>query len=337
MIKKELFDVFNGNEVYRYTVTDKISVSLIDFGARIVDIVVPDRNGCSIDVSLNMKNVKDIIENGDYMGATVGRCANRIGKGSFEIDGKSYKVWHEDNAAHLHGGKVGFDKKIFSCEAEDNNCVLMRYESPDGEEGYPGTVSFTVKFTVIGARLIIEYFAQSDKDTVFNVTNHTYFNLNGESDGSILDNILKINADSYLPVDKMLIPTGEIKPVEGTPFDFREEKCIGRDIDLIDKDLLITGGYDHNFCITDGHFAMAYSEKTGIVMDCYTDRPGVQFYAGGSLKGQIGKSKYNRRSGFCLETQLYPDAIHNPNWQSPILKKGEKFYSKTEYAFSTKK
>ena len=235
-------------------------------------------------------------------------------------------------------GKVGFDKKLFDAIVDcENNSITMSYSSPDGEEGYSGNLDMTVKFSVVKNKLVIEYSAICDKDTVFNPTNHVYFNLNGESNGTILDNVVKLSADAYLPTDAFLVPTGEIKSVDGTPFDFRNGKPIGRDIERDDADLKTAGGYDHNFCLSDNHFATAYSERTGIRLDAYTDMPGVQLYVGNSLKGDnTGKSPYPRRSGFCLETQFYPDAIHNPTWKSPILKKGDKFYSKTEYEFSIK-
>ena len=335
MIKKEFFDTYQGQEIYKYTIVGGITVSVVTLGARITNIFVPDKNGSLVDVALSMTSAEDIVEKGDYMGATIGRCANRMGGDGFALNGKTYSIWRNGSAAHLHGGKFGFDKKIFSVLDEGENFVKMGYVSPDGEEGYPGKLDMTVKFTVDGADLIIEYDAVSDKDTLFNPTNHTYFNLNGDSDGSILDNVLKLNADAYLPTDELFVPTGEVKPVSGTPFDFNDFKPIGRDIFAPDKDLTTAGGYDHNFCLTDRHFATVYSTKTGIKMDCYTDLPGVQFYDGNLLIGQVGKSKYGKRSGFCLETQYYPDAVHHKEWQRPVLKADENFYSKTVYSFST--
>lgn len=338
MIKTELYENYNGIKINKYTITDEISVCLITLGARVLDLFVPDKNGKFVDISLNMSNAQDIIDKSGYMGATIGRSCNRMSEGGFKIDGKKYTVWHDVNAAHLHGGKVGFDQKIFNAKIDDeNNSVTMSYFSPDGEEGYPGNAKISVKFTVKGAKLIIEYFAESDADTLMSLTNHTYFNLNGENDGTILDNVLQINANAYLPTTKLWTTTGEVKSVDNTPFDFRKAKPIGQDINADDKDLKNAGGYDHNFCLTDSHFATVYSPKTGIQMDCYTDRPGVQFYSGNLLTGENGKSVYKKNAGFCLESQVYPDAIHKPNWQSPILRKGEKYYTKTEYAFSIKK
>ena len=339
MIKKEFFENYKGTDIYKYTVTGEITVSVLTLGARITDLFVPDKNGELKDVALNMTNADDIINKSGYMGATIGRSCNRIGKGSFEINGKTYKVWHEVGAAHLHGGKVGFDKRVFTAKTDDEkNSLTMRYFSPDKEEGYPGDAEVFVRFTVEGKKLIIEYFAKADADTLMCLTNHTYFNLNGESDGSILDNVMQINADAYLPTDKLWVVTGEVKPVENTPFDFRKAKPIGRDINADDADLKnACGGYDHNFCLTDKHCATVYSQKTGIQMDCYTDMPGLQFYSGNFLTGEVGKSVYNKYAAFCLETQFYPDAIHHPQWKSPILSKGDEYRSKTEYVFSVKK
>lgn len=327
---------YNGNEIYKYTLKDKIEVEISTLGATLLSLRVPDKNGKLTDVLLGFTNADDMIRRSAFMGAVVGRCGNRIGNGQFELDGKKYNLALNDGGrAHLHGGKIGFNQKNFIAR-EEGDSLLLSYVSPDGEECYPGALSMTVKYTVKGSTLTIEYFAESDSTTIFNPTNHAYFNLNGEDDGSIVDNILQLNADRYLPVDKCLIPTGEERNVEGTPFDFKNPKAIGKDLDADDEQLKIAGGYDHNFCIKDRHFACVYSLKTGIQMDCYTDRPGVQFYSGNFLNGKIGKSEYPKRSGFCLETQLYPDAINKPNWQSPVLKRDDKFYSITEYSFSLK-
>lgn len=338
MIKKEYFGTIDGKSVYNYTLKDGITVVLTEFGARILSIVAPDRNGVGVDVIAGAADFEQVTTGFKYMGATIGRCGNRIGGDGFELNGVFHKIWHPEGVAHLHGGKEGFDCKVFTATAdEENNCVIMTYLSPDGEEGYPGNLELSVKFTVKGCELDIEYFAVCDKDTVFNPTNHAYFNLSGEGFGSNAENVLKINADAYIPTDEKLVPTGEIKPVKGTPFDFNEFKPIGRDIDADDKDLKIAGGFDHNFCLTDSHFAIAYSDETGIKMDCYTDLPGVQFYAGNFLNGKKGKSVYPKRAAFCLETQFFPDAIHHTNFKRPVLKANEKFYSKTTYAFSIKK
>lgn len=337
MIKKEFMERYQGNEVYKYTVSDEIEVEISTLGATLLSLKTPDKNGIMTDVLLGFQNAEDMIHKSGFMGAVVGRFGNRIGEGKFELEGKQYQLALNDGGkAHLHGGLIGFNQKIYTAK-EQNNSLLLTYFSPDGEEGYPAGLTLTVQYTVKGKSLIIEYFAESDGTTIFNPTNHAYFNLNGENNGSILDNVLQLNADRYLPTDKKLIPTGEERNVEGTPFDFQQPKPIGKDIGAEDAQLATAGGYDHNFCLTDEHFAVVYSEKTGIQMDCYTDRPGVQFYSGNFMGGAVGKSQYHKRSGFCLETQLYPDSINKPHWRSPVLKKGEKFYSKTEYQFSVKR
>ena len=215
----------------------------------------------------------------------------------------------------------------------------MTYFSPDGEENYPGNFEITVKYTVKDTSLIIEFFGKTDKDTLCNPTDHTCFNLNGQGDDTILDHYLKINADHYTPIDDTQITTGEIAKVENTPFDFREYKLIGKDVDTDCDQIKFGRGYDHNFCINGKgyrQFASVYSQKTGICMDCFTDRCGVHFYGGNFINNQKGKRLYKYRSGFCLETQVYPDAINKPQWESPVLKAGEDFYSKTEFKFSIK-
>lgn len=330
----ERHDIYQGKLIEKFTLADKIEVAVSTLGATLLSLKTPDRNGKMVDVLLGFEKAEDMVHHADYMGAVVGRIGNRIGDGRFTLEGKTYQLALNDGGkAHLHGGNAGFNQKIFTPRLE-GNALLLTCTSADGDEGYPAKLTLTVKYTVEGSRLTVEYFAESDGTTILNPTNHAYFNLNGENDGSILDNVLQINADRYLPTDAKLIPTGEEKSVEGTPFDFRTAKPIGRDIDEKDEDLQTAGGYDHNFCLKSSHFATAYSPKTGIRMDCYTDRPGVQFYAGNFLTGKVGKSRYPRRSGFCLETQLYPDAINKPQWQSPVLHKGERFYSKTEYCFT---
>lgn len=336
MITKHFSENYNGEEIYTYTISDGIEVDISTLGATLLSIRTPDKCGNMTDVLLGFGTADEMIHKSSYMGAVVGRIGNRIGNGVFELDGKKYQLALNDGGkAHLHGGNVGFNQKNFVAK-EENGSLLLTYVSPDGEEGYPAQLELTVKYTVNDKTLVIEYFAESNGNTIFSPTNHAYFNLNGENDGSILDNVMQIKADKYLPVDTALIPTSEERDLTGTPFDFRTAKKIGTDLEAVDEQLTIAGGYDHNFCLSDSHFATVYSEKTGIQMDCFTDRPGVQFYSGNFLSGEVGKSQYNKRAGFCLETQLYPDAINKPQWQSPILKSGEKFYSKTEYKFSVK-
>lgn len=332
MIKSKFFDTYNGKDIYAYTLSDEISVTICNLGATILSICVPDKDGNMVDVALGMTTANDVVEKGDYMGAVVGRCGNRIANGKFTLNGVKYKLACNDGKAHLHGGNVGFNRKVYDAQVLGDSLLLLM-SSPDGDEGYPATLYFGVRYSVKGKTLCIDYFGTADNDTVYNPTNHVYFNLNGENDGSILDNVLQIFADEYLEIDENLIPTVK-SSVEGTPFDFRTPKAIGRDIDAVNKQLSLAGGYDHNYCVHGGRIATAYSPKTGIHLDVYTDRVGVQFYSGNFLTGNKGKSKYAKRSGFCLETQMYPDAINRPDFDSPVLLKWEKAYSQTRYAFS---
>ena len=333
MIKRTFFDKYNGEDIYAYTISDEIEVTVCTLGATVLALKVPDRNGAMVDVALGMTSANDLIDKVKYMGAVVGRCANRIANGQFTLNGATYYLAKNDGNAHLHGGVVGFNQKVFEASI-DGNTLSLTTVSPDGDEGYPANLTLTVKYTVQGKELKIEYFAQSDKDTVFNPSNHTYFNLNSESDGSICDNVMQINADSYLQIDGDFITTVR-QSVDGTSFDFRTPKPIGKDIDdAQDQQLKIAGGYDHNFCLNGAHAAHAYSTKTGIAMDVYTDMQGVQFYTGNFLKGEVGKSAYRKHSGFCLETQFYPNAINRNDCDKPILRKGQKFYSCTKYVFS---
>ena len=335
MISKIIFDKYDGKDIYAYTISDDIEVTVCTLGATVLSVKVPNNKGELTDVALGMTNARDMIDKGDYMGAVVGRCANRIANGRFTLNGVEYRLEKNNGNAHLHGGVKGFNCKVYDATAEGNTLTLTA-TSPDGEEGYPGNLTLTVKYTVSNRSLKVEYLAQSDKDTLFNPTNHTYFNLNGESDGSICDNYLKINAADYMQVNQDLIPTTRC-PVEGTPFDFRALKPIGKDIGADDQQLKIAGGYDHNFCLTAHHAATAYSPKTDVVMNVFTDMKGVQLYTGNFLTGNVGKSVYAKRSGFCLETQFYPDAINRDDCDKPILRAGQKFYSQTLYNFLCQK
>ena len=334
MITKTFFDNYNNQDIYAYTLTEEISVTILTLGATIISLQVPNKDGQLVDVALGMTNANDVVDLGDYMGCVVGRCGNRIAKGKFALEGKTYTLDTNNGPNHLHGGFDGFHKKVYQAKVEGNSLLLFA-TSEDGDQGYPHKVEWCVKYTVEKSTLSIEYFGQSDGTTIFNPTNHVYFNLNGQEDGGILDNVLQIFAESYLEIDSTLIPQNQAL-VENTPFDFRTAKPIGQDIDKPHPQLQNGGGYDHNFCLTQSHFAHAYSPKTGITMDCYTDLPGVQFYSGNFLVNQQGKANYPKRSGFCLETQFWPDAINHHSYKQPVLKKGEQFYSKTQYVFGTK-
>ncbi len=330
-----IFDNYNGIDIEAYTIKDKISVTVLTLGATIVDISVPDKYGNLTHVALSVNDAKTLTTSAGYMGSVVGRCGNRIGNGGFSLNGKHFNLHNNEEHAHLHGGKDGFNKKVYNVVNKTTNSITLSCHSDDGEEGYPGNLDMTVTYTVNNSALSIEYKATCDADTVFNPTNHAYFNLNGQGNGDIHDHEIQIFADNFIAVNKDLLPVA-ITPVENTPFDFRTAKLIGKDINADNDQLKIAGGYDHNFCLTGQHACTLCSAKSGIVMDVYTDRPGVQFYSGNFIDNLHGKSVYNKRAGLCLETQCYPDAIHHPDYPSVVLNKGQNFYSKTIYEFSVK-
>ncbi len=334
----------NGQQVTKYTLKNgNIEVDIMDLGGTITAIRVPDKNGNIVDVALGYDTVEGYFTHGGYIGALIGRVGNRIGAGKFSLNGKDYQLALNDGGKnHLHGGMEGFDKKLWKATVDGENLVL-EYLSVDGEENYPGNLSVKVIYTVTeDNQLVLEYFAKTDEDTLCNLTNHCYFNLEGHG-AEVYDTYLMIDADNITPVDGGLIPHGELYAVEGTPFDFRKAKKIGQDIYGDDEQLKIGGGYDHNFCInTNGKFALyatCYAEKTGIAMDCYTNLPGVQLYTGNFLDGYDGKEGkvYNKRGALCLETQVYPNAINCPQYPSYTLKVGEEYHTKSSYKFYVKK
>lgn len=339
MIKKSVFGTDkNGNVVTSYCIQDgNLTVEILDRGATIR--VLKYRG---VDVALGYDSVAGYEQNDGYLGATIGRYGNRIANGQFTVNGKAYQVdRNEGGMHHLHGGNVGYDKLFWKETEVGDNALTLSLLDNGIQSGYPGTLQVTVCFLVKEDTLWIIYTAQGDEDTPINLTNHTYFNLNGAGNGDILDNELMIYASKYLPVDEKLIPTGALCETVGTPFDFVSDmKSIGRDITKPDQQLSIGGGYDHNFCLDEGglHVAVkARSPKTHIVMSCLTDQPGVQLYTGNMLSTTVGKGTengYEKYGGFCLETQHYPDSPHYPSFPSTILKAGQKFISKTAYAFS---
>ncbi len=325
----KIYDKINARNVYMYTIADGgLEVDICDCGARINAIRF---NG--VDVALGFNSVEDYEKSGTYAGATIGRVANRIAGGRFILNGRPYFLNQNNGENHLHGGNLGFDKKFFEVLKCSESCVTMQYISADGEERYPGTLRFKVTFTVENAALKIEFSAESDKDTLWCPTNHTYFNLDGEGSGDCLSNLLKLNAAYYTPVDAGLIPTGEKAAVNGTAFDFGEMKEIGRDYGK--SELQATGGYDHNYILNGEYAAHAESNKTGIKMDLYTNLPCVQLYTGGSMGKCKGKNGYyDRWGGFCLEPQFCPNAINTDGFEKPVLKKGENaaFYMKLQFS-----
>jgi aldose 1-epimerase len=345
-ITKVPYGQADGREVFLLTLKNAngMSVAAMNLGCHIMQILVPDRDGNFADVVLSFDSFEAAKNQSSFFGVVAGRVANRIGKSRFELNGRTYELYANDGANHLHGGKAGFDKKVWDAEAlEDKNAVVFRYVSPDGEENYPGSLSAQVTYTLTDDnRLIIDYEAVSDADTIVNLTNHSYFNLAGHDFGPITDHYLKLNCDRYTVCDSELIPTGEIAEVAGTPLDFREYQRIGDRIDADHDQLRIAGGYDHNFVIRnpDGGMVLAASlwdKKSGRVMEVSTDKPGIQLYSGNFLHGgDVGKGgcAYQKRGGLCLETQHFPSAVNTPSFPSPVLKAGETYQYSTVFRFT---
>jgi aldose 1-epimerase len=336
----EIYTIKNGDLV----------VNLTDYGARIVSLKTKDRNGRFADVALGYDSVGGYVAEGaakTYFGAIVGRYGNRIRGGKFTLDGKEYQIPLNNGANALHGGPHGFDDQMWTGTVLPDG-VEMALVSKDGDMGFPGTLTVHVRYTLVGSTVHIHYEATTDKDTVVNLTNHTYFNLAGEGSGTILDEVLQINADEYTPVDAGLIPVGGAKPVAGTPFDFRKPTVIGARIHDADEQLKIGGGYDHNWILRGAGAgkgggvmkvaARLYDPASGRVLTVSTTEPGVQFYSGNALTGDYkGKSGgvYGRNTGLCLETQHYPDSPNQPASPSTELKAGATMRSETVFAFST--
>lgn len=348
MVEKSFFGkTKNGESVYSYTIKNGSSqATVMTYGATLISLKVPSNNGLT-DVVLGYDDIASYELNDGYLGATVGRNANRVYNGEFTLFGTTYKLNINDKGvSNLHGGPTGFSYRVWNVltENENDNCVEFSYFSKNGEENFPGDLLVYVKYTLTeNNELIIDYNAKTDKTTLCNLTNHSYFNLNGEDGDGAHDNYLKINAEYYTPGNEYLIPTGEILSVENTPFDFREFKRISKNIADDDVQLKYQLGYDVNFCLpTDGEIktvATAYSEKTGIEMNVLTDRPGIQLYTGAHLTDRRGKNgrTYTPNTSFCLETQTYPAACNFPHFPSAVLKTNEKFISRTIYAFTIRK
>jgi aldose 1-epimerase len=327
----------NGDSVNLYTLTSETGniAKITNYGGIVTEIHTADRDGKMGNIVLGFDNLEQYLEGHPYFGALIGRFGNRIAKGSFELDGETYSlaINNEENA--LHGGIIGFDKVVWDAKVVDTEYgqgLQLKYLSVDMEEGYPGNLDVTVLYEMINTQLEITYWATTDKATTVNLTNHSYFNLTGS--GTILDHVLTIYASNYTPVDAGLIPIGEIASVDGSPFDFRSPKVIGKEI------AFTGGGYDHNYVLdrdTDDlqRFATLSDPLSGRKIDCYTTEPGVQFYSGNFLDGTIksGDLVYEKNGGLCLETQHYPDSPNQPDFPSTILRPGEKYYTKTIYKF----
>lgn len=335
----------DGKETALYTLTNKngVEACITNYGGRLVSVMVPDNKGQMTDVVLGYGSIADYLASDGNFGALIGRYGNRIAKGFFTLDDTTYELPHNDNGNTLHGGDKGYHTKIWDAKQIDNHTLELRYLSPDGDANFPGNLDITVTYKLTDDNAVdISYQATTDKPTIVNLTNHSYFNLSGKLDSQILDQEIRINADRYTPVDDSLIPTGELAPVEGTPMDLRQPIAIGNHIDD-DFDQLVKGrGYDHNWVLnTNGDInkiaAKTKSLKTGISLEVYTNEPGVQFYAGnfmsGKDKGKHGLT-YPHRGAYCLETQHYPDSPNQPNFPSTVLRPGEKYFSRCIYKFT---
>lgn len=348
-VQEQPFGTQDGRQVNLYTLTNShgVEIKAMNYGGIIISIKVPDRKGQIADIVLGHDKLEGYIPNPPYFGAIVGRYANRIANGEFTLDGKTYHLPKNDGPNTLHGGTdKTFNKVVWDAEPlKGKTGVAFSYLSHDGDDGFPGNLHMKVTYTLTDSNeLVIDYEATTDKATPINVSQHSYFNLKGQGDGDILDHEIMINADRFTPVDKNLIPTGELRPVKGTPFDFTKSTRIGSRIDNNYEQLVLGHGYDHNFVLNRKGSGMVlaarvYEPTTGRVLEVSTTQPGVQFYTGNFLDGTItGKDNkvYKRRYGFCLETQHFPDSPNHPSFPNTILKPGEKFHQTTVFKFSAK-
>jgi aldose 1-epimerase len=354
LIPVKPFGQVDSVDVFLYSLENRngVRVEITNYGGTIVRWLVPDRNGKLEDITLGFNTIGDYLQKSPYFGCLIGRYGNRIANGQFQLDGVTYTLAKNNDPGgmpcSLHGGIKGFDKKVWDAKIikdETGKGLELHTLSKDGEEGYPGNLDVTVTYHLTqDNKLIIDYKATTDKATPVNLTNHTYFNLKGEGNGDILDHVLMIKASSMTPVNAGLIPTGEIAPVEGTPFDFREPHPIGERIAQDDQQLKFGLGYDHNWVLDNqsGDMALAatvYEPESGRFMEVFTSEPGLQFYCGnfldGTLVGKSGKN-YVHRGGLCLETQHYPDSPNQPHFPDTVLRPNEVYLTRTVYQFSVK-
>ena len=342
--------IVDGKQTGLYILTNKVGseVTITNYGAKIVSIMVPDKNGKFIDVVLGHSSIEEYLKSEEpYFGAICGRTGNRIAKGKFTLDGKVYTLAVNNGPNSLHGGIKGFNAVVWDVVKESDNFIELHYLSVDGEEGYPGNLDVYVSYTLTNENeVIISYRATTDQSTILNLTNHSYFNLSGAGDPYIGDHLLTIHADTYLPTDETAIPYGPAESVKGTPMDFTTSHAIGERINDDFEQLRFGKGYDHTFVLNKktsdefAYFGVCESPKTGIVMEMFTDQPGVQIYTGNWMTGNfVAKNDmyYPERSAVCFETQHYPDSINKPDYPSVVLRPGEVFNSKTTYKFSIRK
>ena len=333
-------------EVFTLRNANGVELKAIGYGGIITSLKVPDRTGKLDDIVLGFDSLEPYLKDHPFFGAIIGRYGNRIGKGQFTLDGKTYKLATNNGPNHLHGGNKGFDKVLWKVEPVGANALAFSRVSPDGEEGYPGNLNVRVTYTLTDKNeLQVDYLATTDKPTPVNLTQHSYFNLAGQASGEILGHQLMLNADRYTPVDDTLIPTGQLAPVAGTPFDFTKPTAIGARINNDDLQLKNGKGYDHNWVLNRKGAglqlaARVVEPKTGRTMEISTTEPGIQFYSGNFLDGTLtgkGGAVYKHRTGFCLETQHFPDSPNQPNFPSTILKPGQEYRSRTVFTFGVTK
>jgi aldose 1-epimerase len=337
--KVDLFILKNNNNM---------QASITNYGGRLVSLLVPDANNKPVDVVIGFDSVQQYVASTEaYFGATIGRYGNRIAKGKFKLDGKEYTLFTNNGVNTLHGGKKGFQAVVWDARQTGDSILELSYLSKDMEEGYPGNLTVKVTYTLTASNeLKLDYYATTDKKTVVNLTNHAFFNLNGQGSGTINNHTLMINAEKYTPVDSTLIPLGKNEPVANTPFDFRKPATIGSRIDGKDAQLKNGGGYDHNFVLNTNtgkglnHAATVVADKTNIVMDVYTQEPGLQFYGGNFMQSKNSMkagTKDDYRTALCLETQHFPDSPNQPSFPSTVLEPGKVYATSSVYKFSVKK
>ena len=345
MIKLISEKTVDGKKLKSYALENKngMRAEIINYGARLHKLFVKNKEGKFVDILAGFDDMAGFLGDNPYFNATIGRVGTRIGKGHFVLNGKEYQLYNNDGVNHLHGGKEGFDRKIWDSEIiteNDQEKLMFSRVSEDGEENYPANLAVTVKFSLTDDdALNIEYYAKADGDTLCNLTNHAYFNLSGDFNKTVRPQYVKINADGITLIDSGLIPDGRILKVKGTPFDFNEFKQIGKDIDADDETLKICGGYDVNYVLKGKGrrtVAEAYSEESGIKMEVITDLPCMQLYTGNFLDGLKGKTTYYKNAAFCMETQGYPNACNVPSFESIVLKKNKEYVTATTYKFTVK-
>lgn len=348
MQKEDYGTTSDGEKVAQYTFTNEngMEVKIITYGGRITSLKAPNKNDEFENVVLGFDSLEQYTKDNPFFGALIGRFGNRIANGKFTLDGEEYTLAQNDGQNHLHGGEKGFDKVVWTVDDASANSLSLSYISADMEEGYPGTLETTVVYTLTEDNALeVDYNATTDKKTVLNLTQHAYFNLSGDFSETILDHKIEINADEFLPVNETLIPTGELKDVAGTPFDFREAKTVEQHIEEKNQQLERGKGYDHCWVLNEQDSGMrfaasAYHEESGRMLEVHTNEPGIQFYSGNFLDGTLpqadGEGNYGHRSGFCLETQHYPDSPNQEGFPSVVLEPGETYSSKTSFKFSVK-